>query len=107
MRRGHGDLHLGNIALIDGEPVPFDAIEFDPVIATGDVFYDLAFLLMDLIERGLDAGRKYRAQPLFRRDAARCRPRCARRTPPVHVAARRDPRQGHGRATPQGTHRTH
>ena len=31
----------------------FDAIEFDPVIASGDVLYDLAFLLMDLIERGL------------------------------------------------------
>src|SRR5207302_6517650 len=53
IRRGHGDLHLGNIALIDGRPVPFDAIEFDPLIATGDVLYDLAFLLMDLIERGL------------------------------------------------------
>jgi predicted kinase len=53
VRRGHGDLHLGNIALIDGKPVPFDAIEFDPLIATGDVLYDLAFLLMDLIERGL------------------------------------------------------
>jgi hypothetical protein len=52
-RRGHGDLHLGNIALIDGKPVPFDAIEFDPMIAAGDVLYDLAFLLMDLIERGL------------------------------------------------------
>lgn len=53
IRRGHGDLHLGNIALIEGRPVPFDAIEFDPLIAAGDVFYDLAFLLMDLLERGL------------------------------------------------------
>jgi len=53
IRRGHGDLHLGNIALIDGKPIPFDAIEFDPLIAAGDVLYDLAFLLMDLIERGL------------------------------------------------------
>src|SRR5262249_1011307 len=53
VRRGHGDLHLGNVALIDGEPVAFDAIEFDPVIASGDVLYDLAFLIMDLIERGL------------------------------------------------------
>jgi predicted kinase len=34
--------------------VPFDALEFDPVIASGDVLYDLAFLLMDLIERRLD-----------------------------------------------------
>ena len=51
--RCHGDLHLGNIVLFDGEPMLFDAIEFDPKLATGDVFYDLAFLLMDLIERGL------------------------------------------------------
>jgi len=51
--RCHGDLHLGNIVLLDGAPVLFDAIEFNPAIATGDVLYDLAFLLMDLIERGL------------------------------------------------------
>ena len=55
IRRGHGDLHLGNIALIDGRPVAFDAIEFDPLIAAGDVLYDLAFLLMDLVERGFGA----------------------------------------------------
>jgi uncharacterized protein len=54
VRRGHGDLHLGNIALIDGRPVPFDALEFDPIVASGDVLYDLAFLLMDLIERKLE-----------------------------------------------------
>jgi len=53
VRRCHGDLHLGNIVLLDGAPVLFDAIEFDRKIATGDVLYDLAFLLMDLIERGL------------------------------------------------------
>jgi uncharacterized protein len=53
VRRCHGDLHLGNIVLIDGQPTLFDAIEFDPRIATGDVLYDLAFLLMDLIERAL------------------------------------------------------
>ncbi len=53
VRRCHGDLHLGNIVLIDGAPVLFDAIEFNAKIATTDVFYDLAFLLMDLIERGL------------------------------------------------------
>jgi uncharacterized protein len=55
VRRGHGDLHLGNIALIDSAPVAFDAIEFDPLIAAGDVLYDLAFLLMDLVERRLAA----------------------------------------------------
>ncbi len=53
IRRGHGDLHLGNIAVLGGEPVAFDALEFDPIIAEGDVLYDLAFLLMDLAERGL------------------------------------------------------
>jgi aminoglycoside phosphotransferase family enzyme/predicted kinase len=53
VRRLHGDLHLRNIVLIDGEPTLFDAIEFDDAIATGDVLYDLAFLLMDLWERDL------------------------------------------------------
>src|SRR3954463_9443510 len=55
VRRIHGDLHLGNIVLIDGRPVLFDAIEFSDLIASGDVLYDLAFLLMDLVERGLGA----------------------------------------------------
>ena len=32
----------------------FDAIEFDPLIASGDVLYDLAFLLMDLVDRKFD-----------------------------------------------------
>jgi aminoglycoside phosphotransferase family enzyme/predicted kinase len=53
IRRIHGDLHLGNIALIDGQPVLFDAIEFSELIGSGDLLYDLAFLLMDLVERGL------------------------------------------------------
>ncbi|MCC6887969.1 MAG: AAA family ATPase [Hyphomicrobiales bacterium] len=53
IRRLHGDLHLGNIVLIEGAPVLFDAIEFSDVIASGDVLYDLAFLLMDLVERDL------------------------------------------------------
>jgi aminoglycoside phosphotransferase family enzyme/predicted kinase len=53
VRRCHGDLHLGNIVLLEDAPVLFDAVEFDPLIAAGDVLYDLAFLLMDLIERDL------------------------------------------------------
>jgi aminoglycoside phosphotransferase family enzyme/predicted kinase len=53
VRHIHGDLHLGNIVLLDGRPTLFDAVEFSPLIATGDVLYDLAFLLMDLTERGL------------------------------------------------------
>jgi len=49
VRRCHGDLHLANIVLIGQEPVLFDAIEFDPVIASVDVLYDLAFPLMDFL----------------------------------------------------------
>jgi uncharacterized protein len=51
VRRCHGDLHLGNIVVIDGRPVLFDALEFDEQMATIDVLYDLAFLLMDLVQR--------------------------------------------------------
>lgn len=53
VRRCHGDLHLKNIVMIDGRPVPFDALEFDERLGTMDVGYDLAFLLMDLLHRGL------------------------------------------------------
>jgi len=53
VRRCHGDLHLRNIALVDGGPILFDAIEFDESIATTDVLYDLAFALMDLWQRRL------------------------------------------------------
>jgi hypothetical protein len=56
VRRCHGDLHLGNICLVDGRPTLFDAVEFSETISCIDVLYDLAFLLMDLIHRKLDAG---------------------------------------------------
>lgn len=52
VRRCHGDLHLGNLVLLDGRPTPFDALEFDEALATTDTGYDLAFLLMDLLRRG-------------------------------------------------------
>ncbi len=55
VRRCHGDLHLANIVLIDGKPVLFDAIEFDPDIASVDVLYDLAFPVMDFIRHGRHA----------------------------------------------------
>jgi aminoglycoside phosphotransferase family enzyme/predicted kinase len=55
VRHCHGDLHLRNIVEIGGAPVLFDAIEFDDRLATIDVLYDLAFLLMDLGKRGLNA----------------------------------------------------
>ena len=66
-RRCHGDLHLRNIVLIDGDPTLFDAVEFSDEVASGDVLYDLAFLLMDLDERGLRAS----ANRLFNRYLAR------------------------------------
>lgn len=53
VRQCHGDLHLRNIVLIDDRPTLFDAVEFNDEIACIDVFYDLAFLLMDLWRRGL------------------------------------------------------
>jgi aminoglycoside phosphotransferase family enzyme/predicted kinase len=53
VRRCHGDLHLRNICLVDGKPTLFDCLEFDDGLATIDVLYDLAFLLMDLEYRGL------------------------------------------------------
>ena len=48
VRHCHGDLHLRNIVLLDGEPTLFDAIEFNDQISWIDVLYDLAFILMDL-----------------------------------------------------------
>ncbi|HEY5210633.1 MAG TPA: phosphotransferase, partial [Stellaceae bacterium] len=50
-RRCHGDLHLGNICLIDAKPVLFDGIEFNDAFTCIDPLYDLAFLLMDLDHR--------------------------------------------------------
>ena len=52
VRRCHGDLHLNNIVMLDGQPTLFDALEFDEELATIDTLYDLAFLLMDLDHRG-------------------------------------------------------
>lgn len=53
IRRCHGDLHLCNLVMLNGKPVPFDALEFDEVLGTCDVLYDLAFLIMDLRYRDL------------------------------------------------------
>ena len=55
VRRGHGDLHLRNICLDADEPLLFDCLEFDEDLATTDVLYDLAFVLMDLWHRDHDA----------------------------------------------------
>lgn len=53
VRECHGDLHLGNIAWIDGAPVLFDAIEFNADLRWIDVTSDIAFVLMDLLDHDL------------------------------------------------------
>jgi uncharacterized protein len=53
VRHCHGDLHLGNIVLLEGRPVLFDCLEFDEALASTDTLYDLAFLLMDLQHQNL------------------------------------------------------
>lgn len=52
IRECHGDLHLGNVALIEGEPVVFDAIEFNPGLRWIDTANDIGFMTMDLRQRG-------------------------------------------------------
>lgn len=52
VRECHGDLHLGNIALVHGTPKIFDSIEFNANLRWIDVISEVAFLSMDLEERG-------------------------------------------------------
>ncbi|MEN6585793.1 MAG: AAA family ATPase, partial [Sulfuricella sp.] len=52
VRECHGDLHLGNMAWIDDQPVLFDCIEFNPALRWIDVINDTAFAVMDLHDRG-------------------------------------------------------
>jgi uncharacterized protein len=51
VRECHGDLHLGNIVMLDGALTPFDCIEFNPAMRWIDVMSDVAFLQMDLTDR--------------------------------------------------------
>ena len=53
VRECHGDLHLGNIALLDGVPTPFDCIEFNASFRWIDVMNEIAFLVMDLLDHRL------------------------------------------------------
>jgi uncharacterized protein len=52
IRECHGDLHLGNIALVDGNVTIFDCIEFNDEMRWSDVMADVAFLTMDSRDRG-------------------------------------------------------
>ena len=49
---GHGDAHLGNIALVDGAVRLFDCIEFNASFRIMDSVSEIAFLTMDLDARG-------------------------------------------------------
>lgn len=53
IRECHGDIHLGNVTLLDGRVVLFDCIEFNEPFRLIDVISDAAFLAMDLEDRGL------------------------------------------------------
>lgn len=53
VRECHGDLHLANIAFVDGRALPFDCIEFDPALRWIDVASEVAFPVMDLLAHGL------------------------------------------------------
>ncbi|CAN7666742.1 AAA family ATPase [Variovorax paradoxus] len=52
VRECHGDLHMANVVLVDGELTAFDCIEFDPMMRRIDVMSDIAFLTMDLKAHG-------------------------------------------------------
>ena len=52
VRECHGDLHLGNMALIDDKVTLFDCIEFNPELRWIDTISETAFVAMDLQARG-------------------------------------------------------
>lgn len=52
VRECHGDLHLGNLVLLDGRPTPFDCIEFNEDFRWIDVASEIAFTWVDLIDHG-------------------------------------------------------
>jgi aminoglycoside phosphotransferase family enzyme/predicted kinase len=55
VRECHGDMHLGNMAMVDDELAIFDGIEFNDAFRWIDVMSELAFLTMDLDDRGAQA----------------------------------------------------
>ena len=55
IRECHGDIHLGNATVLDGEVVLFDCIEFNEPFRLIDIACDAFFLAMDLEDRGQHA----------------------------------------------------
>jgi len=52
---GHGDIHIGNICVVDTNIVIFDCIEFNQAFRAGDTISDIAFLAMDFDQHGLSS----------------------------------------------------
>ena len=52
VRECHGDMHLRNLAWVDGRPLVFDCIEFNAQLRWIDIISEVAFLVMDLQDRG-------------------------------------------------------
>lgn len=55
VRECHGDLHTANLVVLAERLVAFDCIEFDPRLYWIDAISEVAFLVMDLEQRGYPA----------------------------------------------------
>ncbi len=55
VRECHGDLHLANLAWVDGQLLIFDCLEFNPSLRWIDVMSEVAFCYMDLLHRNYAA----------------------------------------------------
>lgn len=61
IRECHGDMHLGNMVLIDGAIMIFDCIDFNEDLRWIDVLSEIAFCAMDLAARGrVDLAHRFR-----------------------------------------------
>jgi hypothetical protein len=79
VRECHGDLHVDNLAVVNGELIAFDCLEFDPALRWIDTTSEVAFLAMDLqarerhslahafVDAYLAASGDFAALPLLRR----------------------------------------
>ncbi|MBK5940841.1 AAA family ATPase [Halochromatium roseum] len=52
IRECHGDMHRGNIVVLDEQPLIFDCLEFNSSLRWIDTMSEVAFLTMDLAESG-------------------------------------------------------
>lgn len=55
VRECHGDLHLGNMVLLENQCTPFDCIEFNDELRWIDTMSEIAFVVMDLQARDYEA----------------------------------------------------